>query len=388
MSQPEQHQLLAAAADALSAAWATDVAFEVIEHLPSPHFLVRAAVESGDAPVHSVVVKHVTTTEFTAAGGGEPSPRGLNELAALEFLDRFELSPRVHAADSRLGLAVFEDLGDLPSVERLLLGTDEHMATRALDALGDTIGRIHAATAGRRSEFESLQRRWKTQAPRSDSTFDVRSAVQKLEEVVATLDVSPGRSFWDEVAAVESSVHSVGAIDVLLHADAGPQNFLWDGSTARLLDFEFATFGNGLLDAVSARLGFPHSANAARLPGDVVERLEDTYRQRVVCALPRLADEAVFASATTDAAAHWAMVRLVGLWDGVWRVALEPDAPEDSTRAAACKQALTVYQGFVDIAQKTALRPVLAEAMEVVVARLMDRIDGLAPPDLFPAFRR
>ena len=266
--------------------------------LESPHFLARCAFIGPQGP-SSVIVKQITSDEFTdASSGSAVSTRLLNELATLEFLEFTSPDgpwPAMLAADADAGLIVIEDLGVNPSVLHLLLADDSEAARSALQAMGRCLAEFHMAGLGHSEAFRSFQRKHAALSPRSDSTRQIADVVGHVQNALDTLHLSPDDSFWSELEDVDRSLSGDIAPPTLIHADAGPQNFIriTDERTA-ILDFEFAVIGHPALDLVSARLGFPHTKDSRPLLPADVRLLESAYRTRIARAIPWAEDDSEF----------------------------------------------------------------------------------------------
>lgn len=182
-------------------------------------------------------------------------------------------------------------------------------------------------------------------------------------------------------------IHSPGPFKSFIHADAGPQNFLLIGDGVIALDYEFGTFGFGPLDVVSARLGFPHSQQAMTVPRAIVEAGEAAYRAELASAVDEASDDEAFAAALTDAAAHWALVRWVGLWRRVFarRNSESSGSSTDEAVATSRSQAYTVYRAFVDLARATGSRPALARTVDAYAEALCERFPALDRTEVYPA---
>ncbi len=318
----------------------------------SPHELVRCRVDTTAELPATVIVKRISTTDYTTATGGV-SGRHRNERDVLGHLSGLDDAsppwPRLVAAGA--DVLVLEDLGDHPTALAVLTAGDADAAERCLAALGAVLRRLHDAGRGYAPP----------DPPRSDSTFDVRAARAELEAGAADVGLAMPAGFWGDVAELEDRIHGAGPHRTLIHADAGPQNVLWDGTAARLVDFEFATSGHALLDVVSARLGFPHSDRAATVPPAAAALVEAAYRVED--------DEAL-----TDACAHWALVRWAALHGRLFR-----DGAADPTMRS---QAFTVYRRFVATAGTTGHRLPIADAVDRYTVALQRRFSGLGemPP--------
>jgi hypothetical protein len=69
------------------------------------------------------------------------------------------VAPRLLGADRALGLLVLEDLGPSDSLADRLLGADPAAARAGLRAYAATLGRLHAATAGRFGDYRASRPR-------------------------------------------------------------------------------------------------------------------------------------------------------------------------------------------------------------------------------------
>ncbi|MDA2979342.1 MAG: hypothetical protein O3B42_06240 [Actinomycetota bacterium] len=111
--------------------------------LASPHMVLRCQIAGVTSGLDSVILKQVMSTEFTDSGISGTSHRLLNEWAALRFLEDLETTPsnerpwpRLLAANRGHSLVIIEDLGAHPTVEEMLVSSDQIGAAASLAALG------------------------------------------------------------------------------------------------------------------------------------------------------------------------------------------------------------------------------------------------------------
>lgn len=232
--------------------------------------------------------------------------------------------------------------------------------------------------------FTSIQSDFGTSSPRSDSTFDVREATDIFTDCFAVLDITPHDDFWVHVDSLEAAIHSPGPFSSVIHGDAGPQNFLWDGETASVIDFEFATGGHGLLDLVSARLGFPQGDQPFSVPERIVDRIEESYRDAAGNAVSDMSDDEAFFRSITDACAHWALAR----WASRWRWLFRDTAPDggDSELTAMRSQTFTVYRRFLVTATEFGHVGPITETIQAYCDALQQRFPDLDETPDYPAF--
>jgi hypothetical protein len=357
--------------------------------LESENTVIRASVSpSHDDLPATVVVKHVTDDEFDRPDHTGPSSRFLNEWASLEFLTGIDdsIAPKLVAADRRHQLTIVEDLGDLATLESLLSGHQPAMALNGLETAGRLLGRLHAGSRSLEREFSSIQNRLGTRSPLSDSTIDQRERRDVFLATLASMRIAPGRRFWDEIVTLETLVLEDSPFRSLIHADAGPHNVLISGDCSRLIDFEFATYGNSLCDAVGARLGFPQTMSVGQVPATAVEMLEHAYRESLLTGVPQGEDDGLFRRHLTAACGHWALNR----WAYGWRDHL--GAIRDAERPpAGVVRAMTgvwlVIDGFVTAAQEFGEFQVVADALERFRDAATQRWPELGPGLVYPALR-
>lgn len=354
--------------------------------LPSQHAIVRCALEhDGEVTSGSVVVKEVTATEFTSGAGSEPSHRYLNEFAALEFLGAGSAEgpwPTLIAHSIEDGILVLEDIGSRQTVQEILLGDDAELAARALADMGTALGELHAAAFGRVGDFTRRRAELGVSPVLSDSTRDLREDIHLFEESLEHFGVKAQRAFYSELGGLESRLSDPGPLQTVIHADAGPQNFIHLGHGAVLVDFEFMSPGNALLDLVSARLGFPHSEEGRRIPIEQVEVVESNYRVAAGVSMPEMGDDQVFGSALVDACAHWAL----GRWARLWRRLFSDSSDNSPGMVQQRAQTLSVYEEFIVLADRRRQREALAGTLTSCVGAIRDRFPGIERSTMYECF--
>jgi aminoglycoside phosphotransferase (APT) family kinase protein len=355
-----------------------------VSALDSPHVVLRCRVMGSSSAPSSVIVKQNTATEFTQPSDSGTSDRLLNELAALRFLQQTDAPgrawPGLLAASRSGSFVVIEDLGTHATVEDVLFADSEDAATRSLIALGASLDTLHSAARHETDAFTATQSGLGTSSPLSDSTFDVREMKDVFTDCFSVLDITPHDDFWACVDSLETAIHSPGPFSSVIHGDAGPQNFLWDGETASMIDFEFAAVGHCLLDLVSARLGFPHSDQPYSVPMRVVDRIEESYRN----AASDMSDDEAFYRGIADACAHWSLTR----WAPLWRRLFRDTAPDggDSDLTSSQSQAFTVYRRFLSTATEFGHVGPITETVQAYCDALQKRFPDLGETPDYPAF--
>lgn len=339
----------------------------------------------GPSRFSSVILKQITSDEFTDADPeSSVSTRLLNELATLEFLESTRPGgpwPDVIAQDAEIGLIVIEDLGRHPSVLHALLGEDPELARQGLTGLGLALADLHVAGLGRAAEFESYQHRRGARSPRSDSTRRIVDLSEHVRASIETLGIPSLPGFWSELDDVDEAMALETPRATVIHADAGPQNFVLGEERVAILDFEFAVVGHPALDLVSARLGFPHTVESHRLKEPDIELVEGAYRKVAREWIPWVEDQAEYERVITDACAVWA----VGRWGSLWPTIFAPGASQESEADLARSRALVLYEAFISTASRFDRRQAIAGTLQLYVEAVRELWPELVSVGGYPA---
>jgi hypothetical protein len=352
----------------------------------------------------SVILKQVTSTKFNSPDGptGE-SHRFLNEWASLSFLSNLpgkpHYGPQLLASDREISLIILEDFGDHPTVQDILLGNDREAAKKALRAIGVFLGQMQTATYERGDEFAIEQSRLKAASPQSDSTIDFRkqNMLEVFQDCLSVLEITPAAGFWEALENLEKAIHTSGLFSNFIHADAGPHNFLYFDEGVQLLDYEFGAFNHGLLDVVSARLGFPHTADMYSMPLQIAQQLEGAYQKELTQMIPQLADKIFFEQELVKACAHWALSRWAGAWMYYFKERFEigEEMTANKKMGLSASQAqinrsrvMTLYQSFIQFAQLTNHQLPLAETLQSFTLILKQEWPELDVMPIYPALRK
>ena len=190
-------------------------------------------------------------------------------------------APRLLAGDQQGNFVVMEDLGSGPSVKSALASADPAWAEAALIAHAGALGRMAAATRGRRNEYARL--------------------VQRLKAPHALLNATPSQAlFTDAWAALERDVADVGLrvtpaaardfahlcrlwqtpVDAFSFSpgDACADNNVLVDGRVRFFDVDFCSFHPTAFDAAYyAQPHLPTCNYVGQLPADVAERVRAAY---------------------------------------------------------------------------------------------------------------
>ena len=320
----------------------------------------------------------------------------MNEWAATQLLSELPgdlcLAPRFYGGDISVPLVVLEDLGSgKGSPYELLEADDSEAATASLLAYIREVARLHMYTRGLLGEFRELRHAlgspppprplfhdpWADAGERAEAEITKASDEYRLVMATAGVDVSPGVN--DEIAEVAMRVECDPG--PWLSLCQGDQNGLGHCMLAegrlRLYDFGVAGFRHALIE------GLPHRITwgaISRLPGEVLDGMDNAYRETIATIDPTYDDH--FVRGVADALARWHIFHVI------WRLpdSLKRDRPRGS--ATLRQQLVAGIDAFVETSAHP-VYPLLADA----AARLARRLRELWPSEThsipyFPADRR
>ncbi|MCT2588999.1 hypothetical protein LHJ74_03455 [Streptomyces sp. N2-109] len=231
--------------------------------------------------------------------------------------------PELLAVDEDLAMVVMADLGDAPTLADVLLGDDPRTATAGLLALARGLGRLAAASVGRRGDLARLFARYGASGGEGGGPWiaeDADAFPARLTEAGITLppldaklDAQPADPLRVELGWVTAGLTSGHHRPVFTPGDTCPDNNLLTADGLRLIDFEGACFQSVFLTAAYCRMPFSSCWCVFRLPDGLAEEIEQTYRAEVVAVYPELRQDAVWEAGMRDAVAAWTLSATVHL---------------------------------------------------------------------------
>jgi len=370
MSNSLPDRLRRAVEQSLGSTWGGDVVLErgdqggLSERQHVHRFRVRGAPEGSPS---SVIVK-------LPRPGDSDRVLFFTEWACLQLLT--ELSPgppapRLVCGNVDEGFLIMEDLGSGERLDGALLGSDAARATQMLIGLFETVGHMHAATAGRRARFEAILQEHGVKRPQHDP----HRRQTAIRDALDRLALRPHQTFFDELAEIGGRADSA-EVEALIHGDPCPDNCQWVGGRVRLLDFEHGRFGNVFSDGCYPLIHFPTCWCMGRLPDDVVQRTVQAYRH----ALGWHKED--FDRGMTDASILWAWTTFAG-----WHMPQVLSQDHEWGLATVRQRILLRFRLVVDMLERQERYPGIGETTRRIHEILSARWRDVADIPLYPAFR-
>jgi hypothetical protein len=338
-------------------------------------------------------------SSFDPADADPESPafRLFNDWAGLQFLETLAagapLAPRFLAGDSALGFFIVEDAGKLSLLD-LVLGGDAGSAERGLTDLGRLVGRLQAASFGKKEQYEAIRFGL---GPRADPEKVwgkgpwFRTMVGKLRRNLGNVSFEAPEAFYRDLEGVIAAIDDPGPFQVFTHHDLGPENLLYSLESPRLIDFEFGDFRHALTDGAYVRMLFPTMWRVERVPKEIVVKSEAEYRAALAVGCPAALDDDLFGRALLDGCAYWLTVTLA--------FAFEPPVNRSDRKSAVQRDprwgpttlrqiVLGRLDSFLDAAEGAPTHVAMRETCLRLKAHLLilwNRSE--APIPYFPAFK-
>jgi len=303
------------------------------------------------------------------------------EQAGLRTAEPANVAPRLIASDDSTGVVLAADLGRWPTLESVLIGNNGDAAASAMISVGESVGRLHAATL--HAETLHQERLGVTdsrpdrlgQWPGVDRWHDVEVASAEL----GFPDASMAR---EDVAFVLDRLSEPSPFAALVHMDLNPANVLVTADGVKLVDFEGSAYGHIGVDVSFLHYPFPnYSSHWATLPREVVIEADRAYREELARTLPFAAFASYHEMLAIGAAAALA-VRVQRLR----KLAEHGQPPDDRWRRRA--QLVQQIRVFEQLAGAAGCLPSLAEWFTRLADAMAHRWQDATtpPPPLFPAF--
>lgn len=328
--------------------------------------------------------------------------RFASDWAGLEFLSTLPVGevpvPKFYGGSLLHRFILIEDLGkDHITLEAPLTGDNAHDAKAALQRLIVSLGQLHAYSYGKTEDYFTILKKvnpfFKSWQEQLKTTTDKN--VPGLKLWLEKLNITLSDERLSDIFSVYNYNFSPGPFTTLIHGDVCPDNLFDHPKENRLtlIDFEWSSIKNALLDGASLRMHFPTCREEGAIPQKVLDSLEDTYREQLKKTIPAAKSDEEYNKAYASACAFWMLRSILHLeyvleYDDAWSHGPTPypkalwQEEADRLRPRILAQLIT----FIEVSKSTKMYPNLASMAEEVLKELKMRWPAVRPLELYPAF--
>ena len=239
------------------------------------------------------------------------SPSGTEAFAAenagLAFVAGTGAGPDLLASDADHRVIVMSDLGTSPSLADLLLGASADRAASALLDWALACGDLAVRTAGRHWDFAGL-------LPSAGRPHWLERRIWEIPGLLSEFSIEVPRGLDDDLAQVASLV-APSEFDVFSPGDICPDNNLVTAAGVKFIDFENAGIHSAFLDATYLRMPFSTCWCVFRLPDELAQSAQASYRGVLSGTFPDLAADEIWQPGVRKAMAAWTLHALTYLLD-------------------------------------------------------------------------
>lgn len=255
--------------------------------------ILKYVPESGDPIDDAALVREIVSYQFTTSLSEEVRP-----------------GPVILAHDVKKRIMVLSDSGDGDTFADLLQLEDPERRVAILRNLGTSLGRMHAGTAQREQDFNTLLSRMLRQHPESAEIQELRdTALMQAIQVGEELLRQAGIEIPELVSefATEGRNRLLGAHHrAFTPFDLSPDNIIVAEET-HFLDYEWAGFRDVSFDLACVIAGFPQFLFSHPISDDEADVFVEAWVHEVNSLWPNVNNEAHLHSRIMAALLGWAL---------------------------------------------------------------------------------
>jgi len=329
--------------------------------------------------------------------------RFARDWAGLEFLSSIQQSvhniPKFYGGSKEYRFILIEDLGDkhVSLVDSLTL-PNRSKAVSALDRFMKALGSFHAASFGHIENYEAILRRINEEAGTVQEDLDLTFSdfLSALDLANQKLGLEVTSDLTQEARQLIESMLKPGPFTVLIHGDICPDNVFDHEETKelQLIDFEWTSARNALLDGTYLRMCMPTCWCARTIPNDIIESLETIYREELKRTIHAASDDLLYTNSYVHACGFWLLGILLFLdkildKDEIWPSGPVPENSLWRTEDNLFRSRfLSRLQAFIGVASKHNSLPQLRKMAENMLIVAKSRWPDAEPLEFYPAFKQ
>ena len=372
----------------LNTYFGTDIKIDGAAFISEPerrNILLRLTLTSKTSahPSHVILKQHVA--QKNPQGDQEAFNRFARDWSAHKFLEELSKSdplvPKFYGGSVEHRFILLEDLGpEHLSLVDALTGTKPEEAKAALRRYTTQMAILHGLAYQNLEKYNLIFSKFKCTSLVEDNSYD--DAIREIVPVLHNLGIILNSDIKKEIKQVLKIIKQPSEFMTLIHGDLCPDNVFDDPeqNKLRIIDFEWSSLSNALLDGVYIRMNMPTCWCAKAFPLDLIDELEILYRTELAKNMPAAHDDLLYFESYSAACAYWMLWNVTiikELWDKDsdlsdpkylnlhknWRPEYQLRRPRVLSRIGA----------FIEISQKHDNLPHLRE-MAILVLHQLQRI--------------
>jgi hypothetical protein len=198
-------------------------------------------------------------------------------------------------------------------------------------------------------------------------------AIDQHQSRLENLGIQPELNWLRDLQAIQETLNQPDEFLAYVHTDACPDNILDTGEGLRLIDFETGRFGHALIDAAYGRMMFPSCWCANRLPPEVVQQMENTYRGILIQQCPIAEDDQIFETALVHVCGFWLLYTLTRHFESAW------EKDDDFGISTTRQRILARLEAFIAVSQEfnqlSGLRGTASQLLDLLHRRWANVVD-------------
>lgn len=315
----------------------------------------------------------------------EADDRLAREWAGTKFVSGLQtedpLCPRCFGGSMEYHFFLQQDMGEKQvNLENHLRGNDPVKAKEGLARYMSTLGRLHAAGSAHVDRYREILHEIRPEVPRVTAEAAAKECLGNLRNALDSLGLTPREGLEEEIGRVTSSAYE-GPFVTVTHGDPCPDNLFDYPDRVLFIDFEMTGAESALLDMTYPRMNMPTGGFAGRIPEDILDAIEASYREQLKAGIPLATDDKAYEEAYAAACALHLLRQDMAYLNRV----IEQD--DDHWGGISVRARVNTHlPTFIAISKKYDTLPVLRKTAEDIFAALHRKWKNAKPLDFYPAF--
>lgn len=313
--------LLKQATMELSTYFGRDIKIDSLVFLSEPerrNILLRLNLSS---KISVILKQHMA--QKNPQGDQEALGRFARDWSAHMFLGKLSknkaLVPICYGGSVEHRFILLEDLGPKHiSLVDALTGVKAEEAKQALGRYTTQMADLHGLAYKNLADYNVIFNKFNIKSPEENTNYD--DAMREIVPVLHNLGIILNSDIKKEIKHVLKTIKQPNKFTTLIHGDLCPDNVFDDPehNKLRIIDFEWSSLSNALLDGVFIRMNMPTCWCAKAFPLDLIDELEILYRTKLAQNIPAAQDDLLYFESYSAACAYWMLWNVIiikEIWD-------------------------------------------------------------------------